>query len=104
MKTLPRLTWLPKGAAVPTGTDTASLNASASGVARAERRDADIDIQDWLGGTRSVAAIEEAIGLGRYGKSLMILSCQALLDEAYRDDDDEEEDELEERWTPRFRR
>jgi hypothetical protein len=56
---------------------------------------------DWLGGTRSAIAIEEVVGLGRYCKTLTVLSWSAIGHEEDGDDDDEE---LAERWTPRFRR
>ena len=104
MKSLPQLTWLKKGTPVPVGTATAHFNADASNVAHAARQTAELDIQDWLGGNRSVAAVEEIVGLGSYGKTLTILHCPSLVDEAYQDDDDEDDDDLVERWTPRFRR
>jgi hypothetical protein len=55
MKSLP---WLRKGTPLPTGTATAQLNANARRVADGERAEADIDIMDWLGGTRSARATE----------------------------------------------
>ena len=100
IKTLPQLTWLRKGAPVPASTATAQFNADPQRVADADRDEADIDIMDWLGGNRSVDATEEVIGLGRYGKTLTVLTCPSLVDETYQDEDDD----LEERWTPRFRR
>ena len=41
--------------------------------------------------------MEEIVGLGDYGRTLTILSTTM-----FADDDDEDED-LEDRWTPRFR-
>ena len=40
---------------------------------------------DWLGGTRPVTLSEEVVGLGRYGKTLTILSSRtlALANEGY---------------------
>jgi hypothetical protein len=73
-------------------------------VANSERAEADIDIMDWLGGTRSVRATEEVIGLGAYGKTLTVLTCPSLLDETYQEEDGEDEEDLADRWTPRFRR
>jgi hypothetical protein len=57
---------------------------------------------NWLGGARSVPAIEEVIGLGRYGKTLTALTCRSIGDETYGEDEDSEED-LVRQWTPRFR-
>jgi len=64
IKSLPQLTWLRKGAAVPQGTATAQFNANARRVVEGERAEADTDIMDWLGGTRSVRATEQVAGLG----------------------------------------
>lgn len=106
MKSLPQLAWLRKGVPVPRGTATAKLNAAPDRVANAERAEAEIDIMDWLSGKQSVPAIEEAIGLGGYGKTLTVLTCPSLVDETYKDesDDDEDDGDLADRWTPRFRR
>lgn len=101
IKTLPQLTWLRKGSPVPPDTATARFNADPRHIADAARDEADIDIMDWLGGARSVAANEEVIGLGRYGKTLTVLTCPSIVDENYQDED---EADLEERWMPRFRR
>jgi hypothetical protein len=73
-------------------------------VARAERAEGDIDIMDWFGGNRSLATMEEAFGLGAYGKTLTVLTSPSLLDDAYGDDDEEDEESLVEQWTPRLRR
>jgi len=104
MKSLRELSWLKKGSPVPMKTATARLNAKPDRVARADRETEEIDILDWLGGVCSVNATEEVVGLGSYGKTLTILSCPSLQDQA--DDEDEGEDEasLIESWTPRFRR
>lgn len=102
MKSLPQLTWLRKGSLVPRGTATARLNGDPKRVAGADRAEAEIDIMDWLGGTRSVRGTEEVIGLGGYGKALTVLTCPSLVDETYQEDDGE--DDLVERWTPKFQR
>jgi hypothetical protein len=59
---------------------------------------------DWLGGSRSASVTEEVVGLGRYGKTLTILSSTRLGHEHDGLDDDVGDDGLAERWTPRFRR
>ena len=101
----PQLTWIKKGTRVPGGSATARINATSRAVANGDRAEDEIDIADWLGGTRSVKATEEVIGLGSYGKTLTVLSCPSVQDETYREEDDGDDDEdLAERWTPRFRR
>ncbi|WP_137391934.1 ImmA/IrrE family metallo-endopeptidase [Rhodoligotrophos defluvii] len=104
MKSLPQLTWLRKGSPVPRGTATARLNGNGGRVAAADRAEADVDIMDWLGGTRSVSGTEEVIGLGGYGKTLTVLTCPSLVDETYQEDDGEDEEDLIDRWMPHFRR
>jgi hypothetical protein len=104
MKSLPQLAWLRKGTPLPRGTATAQLNADARRVAEGDRAEADIDIMDWLGGTRSARATEQVVGLGSYGKTLTVLTCSSVQDETYQEDDGEDEGNLIERWTPRFRR
>ena len=104
IKTLPELTWLRKGSPVPRHTATAKFNADPARIISADRTVVDVDISDWLDGTRAVEATEEVIGLGRYGKTLTVLTCPSLVDETYQDEDEDEDSYLKERWTPRFRR
>lgn len=59
---------------------------------------------DWLGGNKSVLVWEEVVGLGRYGKTLTILSSASIGQEDADEDAEEDEESLIERWTPRFRR
>lgn len=103
MKSLPDLSWLRRGSPVPSNTETARFNADPSRVSRGERADDEIDVLDWLGGKRSSIVMEEVVGLGRYGKTLTVLSSRKIGHEAYADEGDDDED-LVERWTPRFRR
>ena len=103
MKSLPDLTWLKRGSPVPTGTVTARFNADSNRVARAERDEEEIDVLDWLGGKRSSIVKEEVIGLGRYGKTLTVLSSRKIGQETYADEGDDEDD-LVESWTPRFKK
>ncbi len=103
MKSLRDLSWLRKGSPVPRNTETARLNANPRRVANAERAEADIDVMDWLGGRRSAPVIEEAVGLGRYGKTLTILSSEDLGREDERDEENDDES-LIESWALRFNR
>lgn len=102
MKSLPDLSWLRRGSPVPSNTETARFNADPSRVLRGERTDDEIDVLDWLGGKRSSIVTEEVVGLGRYGKTLTVLSSRKIGHEAYEDEDDDED--LVEKWTPRFRK
>lgn len=56
------------------------------------------ELRNWFDRHRSIPGTEEVVGLGGYGRTLTILSC-----DVFADDEDEDED-LEEHWTPRFRR
>lgn len=103
MKSLPDLTWLKRGSPVPAKTATARFNAESARVLRAGREDDEIDVLDWLGGKRSSIVTEEVAGLGRYGKTLTVLSSRKIGHEAYADEGDDEDD-LVERWTPRFKK
>lgn len=104
MKNLRNLTWLRKGSPVPQNTATARLNGNDDAVRKADRVEADIDLTDWLGGAHSVPATEQAVGLGAYGKTLTVITCPSLQDEAYNDEDGDDDEDLAESWTPRFKR
>jgi hypothetical protein len=104
IKALPQLTWLRKGTPVPRNTATAKFNANPERVANSDRTEAEIDIMDWLGGTRSARATEQVVGLGRYGKTLTVLTCPSVQDATYQEDDGDDDAGLAERWTPRFHR
>jgi Zn-dependent peptidase ImmA (M78 family) len=104
MKSLPQLSWLKKGTPIPKGTVTAQLSADPDAVLKGERLDNELDVLDWLGGSKSAIVTEEVVGLGRYGKTLTVLSSETIGRESEDDDDDESDDDLAERWTPRFRR
>ena len=103
MKTLPQLSWLRKSTPVPIGTLTARFNADRRRVLAGERAAEEIDVMDWLGGTRSARVTEEVVGLGRYGKTLTVLSSEVIGQELSELDDESEDDDLRDRWTPRFR-
>jgi hypothetical protein len=104
MKSLRDLSWLRKGSPVPMNTATAPLNKNPDHIARSDRAAEEIDVMDWLGGVRSVKALEEVIGLGSYGKTLTVLTCPSIQDRIDEEEDSDDEDSLIEQWTPRFRR
>lgn len=103
MKSLPDLSWLKKGFPVPVNTETKRFNADADRILRGERATNELDVLDWLGGNRSVVVSEEVVGLGRYGKTLTVLSSPSIGQKTYEDEIDDDDD-LRERWTPRFRK
>lgn len=103
MKSLPELSWLRKGHLLPKGTETARLNADAARIRNSDRAVNEIDVMDWLGGRRSAVVTEEVLGLGRYGKTLTVLSSASIGHEDEIEVGDDEA-ELIESWTPRFHR
>lgn len=104
MKSLPELTWPRKGSPVPAFTETARLNSAPERIMKSEREVNEVDVMDWLGGTKSVLVTEEVVGLGRYGKTLTILSSGSIGQEDEEEDAEEDDESIIERWTPRFRR
>ena len=103
MKTLPQLNWLRKGSAVPSKTATSIFSSDPENVRRGERIEAEIDVRDWLGGTKKAMVSEEVVGLGTYGKTLTVLSSKYIGNDID-DSDEDEEEQLIESWTPRFHR
>lgn len=91
--------WPRKGDVLPRRSVTYRLNQSLTKIAASERADGEADGADWFGGFDDVELFEEAVGLGRYGRTLTILTTI----DALPDPDDEDEREVENRWTPRFR-
>lgn len=102
MKSLPQLSWLRSGAPVPANTETARLIADPTNVLQGARSSTETDVIEWLGGMRSAPVTEDVVGLGRYGKTLTVLSSEAIGQE---DEEEEGEEDTFHRWSsPRFRR
>jgi len=76
------------------------FNRDAGRVSRSDRTAGESDLQDWIGGSRSVTLTEEVVGLGGYGRTLTVLTAQEAVDV----EELEEDEELIESWKPRFRR
>ena len=102
MKPLEGIDWLHKNTLVPSDTITESILDKSEEEQREAYAEGEVDIMAWFGGRRSVAALEEVIGLGTYGRILTVLTCPDLIDDDYMDEVSDEA--LEESWTPRFRR
>ncbi|PDT80862.1 ImmA/IrrE family metallo-endopeptidase [Sinorhizobium sp. BJ1] len=101
MKSLPRLQYLRKGSRLPIGSVSSALAADPTLVAAGQRFRDDVDVRDWFGGETKATVVEEAVGLGSYGKVLTVLTSSKIGQDLEPDDDDEEQ-ELIESWTPRF--
>ena len=82
-----------------TGTVTAAFNADRNNVERAARANGMSGFQDWFNGPYRQEVVEEVIGLGRYGKTLTVLTGMEPPEEV-----EDDEDDLRESWGVRFRR
>ena len=98
-KDLGRNLYLLKGAPVPAGTATASLNSDTAKILAGHDAANECQLRDWFDTDGSAVLDEEVVGLGRYGLTLTVLSSEAL---SLTDDDEDEEAQLVEQWTPRF--
>ncbi len=79
IKDVKGLSWLRKGALIPTGTLTEAFNAQPENI-RVAKKDSGIGrLNDWLGGDRIYNVEEEVVGLGQYGRTLTILTCKQLV-------------------------
>jgi len=94
------LDWIRKGSLLPPNSVTKQLNSDPKNVLDSERMETEGTVQDWFGGDSEAALTEETIGLGDYGKTLTVLTVDELPDA----EEIEDEEDLEESWTPRFKR
>ena len=101
LEDFPNLDWIRKGTLLAADTVTFRFNANTENVRNDARNKGTSALQDWLGGPHRQTVVEQVIGLGGYGKTLTVLTGMEPPDEVEDEDDD---DELEEAWTPRFRR
>jgi predicted transcriptional regulator len=97
------ISWIRKGTPVPDGTATAAFNARPENARTGERDSGDGRLNDWMGGERIYRVREDVVGLGQYGRTVTVLTCDGLSAEKETEYDDEET-ELIESWTPKFRR
>lgn len=100
LKEVEGLDWIRKRDFLPKNTPTFTFNQDSDRVRRSARTDGTSDLQDWFSGRRSVEITEEIIGLGKYGKTLTVLTAPDLPDQ----EEIEEEEDLIESWKPKFRR
>lgn len=92
------MTWPRKGELLPGGVATERFVRNAANVTEGRRAQEDGDLRDWFG-CRKVAMEEEVLGLGPYGKALTVITTST-----FADDDAEQDEDVEDGWTPRFRR
>ena len=101
LKDLEGLDWIRRGDGLSSNTVTYVFNQHPRRIRCAERQEGESDLQDWFGGDRSLIGTEEVIGLGKYGRTLTVLTA---LDVEEQIEEIEEDEALRESWTPRFRR
>jgi Zn-dependent peptidase ImmA (M78 family) len=104
MKSLRNISWPIKGKPLPSNTATGRFCVNDCNIASGKSERYEIDAVSWFGGSKSITAIEEIVGLGAYGKTLTILSCPDIVDESFDEFDGDDEEELVDSWTPRFKR
>ncbi|MCY3605181.1 MAG: ImmA/IrrE family metallo-endopeptidase [Gammaproteobacteria bacterium] len=98
MKDFKGLDWPRRGQLLPKDSMTERFNLEPRNIRAAKRAEAEVDLRLWFGTQRKIPGTEEIVGLGRYGKTLTILTSTIFAD------DEDEESELEEGWKPKFRR
>ena len=100
LKEYPGLSWIKKGSKVPRSSPTYKFNDDSDNVRLAKEDAGTIDLGTWFGGDFEGDLYEEIVGLGGYGKTLTILSASDLPTP----EEIEEDEDLENSWTPRFKR
>lgn len=97
-KNFENLEWLKKGQPLPHGVLTRNFNYQKNNIYSASKDSAEIDLRDWFETGPSVSATEEVLGLGKYGKTLTVITAHEFAEDL------EAEEDIEESWTPQFRR
>ena len=77
---------------------TAVFNRDSPNVTDGARNEFETPMVDWFGGEHSALLREEVMGLGRYGRTLTVLTSDSLAE------DDESERDLVQSWKPKFKR
>ena len=99
LKEVDGLNWLRKGQYLSANTVTFAFNQDSKRVRQADQ-DADVsDLQDWFGSDYSVQIEEQVRGLGRYGKTLTVLTAPDLFDKL---EEIKENEALHKSWEPKF--
>lgn len=99
-----KVRWLRAGSPLPEGSLSKRFGADRANVSYAREDSAQADIIDWFDCPKSHVVSENVIGLGAYGKTLTVLYSAKLTLEAEGFEDVDDEENLQESWTPRFRK
>jgi hypothetical protein len=103
LKDFPGIEYIRRGSALSHDTVTYRFNSHPEKVRYSARESGVSRLQDWFGGQERQRISEEVVGLGRYGKTLTLLTDIDLPEDDFADEEAEDR-ELTESWTPRFRR
>lgn len=98
LKEFPKIEWIRRGARLPSNTVTAAFNADPELIECGAREDDRSCLQDWFEGPYQQDILEEVVGLGKYGKTLTVLTGMESPEWL-----DEEDAETEQSWELRFR-
>ena len=102
-KDIGRLPFFKRGTQLPHSTLTREIHKDEANIGRGHAAEDRIRFADWFG-IDGPEIREQVKGLGAYGKSLTVLSCDVKSDDDFDPDDQADDDEyLRERWTARFR-
>ena len=98
LKDFPNIDWIRPKTRLPPNATTVVFNADHAHCEDGRRDKGTSCLQDWFNGPDRQEIVEEVIGLGRYGKTLTVLTGME-----HPDDLEDEDGELERSWAPRFR-
>ena len=103
-KDLGRLPFIKKGTPLPHSTLTREFHKDEANIRHGVATEDRTRFADWFG-IDGPEVREQVKGLGTYGKTLILPSCDVRSDDEFNPDDQADDDEcLREHWTPRFHR
>ena len=98
LRDFPKIEWIRRGTRLPSNTATAAFNADPKLIESGAREEDRSCLQDWFECPYQQDILEEVIGLGKYGRTLTVLTGMESPEWL-----DEEDVEIEQSWEPRFR-
>lgn len=95
MRSYRDLTWLKRGAGIPATSNTAAFNSDQANVLLGRRISGDTNLADWFHSDVEQEMQEEVCGLGEYGRTLTVLSCDSLTESrnSFLEEEESETDE-----------
>jgi hypothetical protein len=94
-----KVTWLKRGDPVPRRSLTSRFNGDPGRILHADREEGSTDLEAWFDVQgRNADLLEQVVGLGKYEKTLTVLSVQNDVEDD--EEAEQEEKELERSWTP----